>query len=318
MDIEVCYLPGGFPFPSPAELRETETALAGFDAPDRAFLFDGLAFGAMPSTLISVLKGPIVALVHHPLGLEAGLDAAQSESLLRCEREALAFARHIIVPSRATADALSELFGVDGNRITVAEPGVSRGPRAAGTPAGQPLHIVSVGAVTPRKGFSVFADALNGVRDLDWRATIAGSLDRSPESVLALRAKIAGYGLEDRVTLAGPMNETALSVLYASGDIFALATQYEGYGMVFAEAMAHGLPIVASGEGAVRDTVPETAGLLCETGNAAAFADGLRRLLGDRSLREAKAQGAWEHGQTLPKWQDTATIIADVLAGVSR
>jgi glycosyltransferase involved in cell wall biosynthesis len=164
----------------------------------------------------------------------------------------------------------------------------------------------------------VFADALNGVRDLDWRATIAGSLDRSPESVLALRAKIAGYGLEDRVTLAGPMNETALSVLYASGDIFALATQYEGYGMVFAEAMAHGLPIVASGEGAVRDTVPETAGLLCETGNAAAFADGLRRLLGDRSLREAKAQGAWEHGQTLPKWPDTATIIADVLAGVSR
>jgi glycosyltransferase involved in cell wall biosynthesis len=114
------------------------------------------------------------------------------------------------------------------------------------------------------------------------------------------------------------MNESALSALYASGDIFALATYYEGYGMVFAEAMAHGLPIVASGEGAVRDTVPEKAGLLCETGNTAAFAAGLRRILTDRSLREAKAEGAWEHGQTLPRWQDTATIIADVLASVSR
>ncbi len=317
MQIPVCHLPGGFPFPSGDELTTTEGALAAFDDPDCVFLFDGLAYGAIPARLLSALKSPIVALVHHPLGLEDGLDAKQSESLLRAERDAVAFARHIIVTSHATANAVSELFGIAPSLITIAEPGVLLGPRAAGTPAGQPLHIVSVGAVTPRKGFLVLVDALYEVRDLAWRATIAGSLDRSQESVSALRAKIASYGLEDRIELAGSMNESGISALYASGDMFALASQYEGYGMVFSEAMAHGLPIVASGEGAVRDTVSENAGLFCETGSAPAFAAGLRRMLSDQAFRVTKAQGAWDHGQTLPQWKDTARIIADVLARVS-
>src|ERR1700750_1101934 len=73
IDISVCALPGGFPFPSATELKATEAALEAFDGPDCVFLFDGLAYGAMPAEFIMRLKGVAVALIHHPLGLEEGL-----------------------------------------------------------------------------------------------------------------------------------------------------------------------------------------------------------------------------------------------------
>ena len=256
LDIELCPLPAGFPLASEAELHETAASLAAVDAPGTVFFIDGLAYGALPVPMLDALKGPIVALVHHPLGLEEGLSPSEKALLLKSEEEALALAQHIVVPSYGTVRELTQLFNVPEGKITVAEPGILRGNRAPGSPAGALLHIVSVGTLTPRKGFGVFIDALNEVRDLPWRATIAGSPDQSPETAALIRQKISDYGFEERVRLAGQLDEATLSALYSSGDIFALASFYEGYGMAFAEAIAHGLPVVASGDGAVRDTVP--------------------------------------------------------------
>lgn len=313
IDISVCSLPGNFPFPSEGDLRATSASLKICDGPDKLILFDGLAYGAIPLNILRELDARIVALVHHPLGFEQGLSEEQKRRLLEAEKNALALANQVIVSSGATASVLAALFDIPQDRITVAEPGILRGERAPGTPPGQPLHIVSVGAVTPRKGFEVLVDALDAVWSLEWRATIAGALDRSPGTVTAVRNKIADFGLSDRVKFVGSMDEGAISSLYASGDIFALASYYEGYGMAFAEAMAHGLPIVASGDGAVKDTVPEAAGVICPAGDARSFAGALHRMLSDPPFRKSKAEGAWRYGQTLPDWRKTASIIADVL-----
>ncbi len=315
---EVCPLAAGFPLPSETELEEAGSALAALDAPGTVFLVDGLAYGALPVSVIEALKQPVVALVHHPLGLEEGLSPSEKALLLKTEGEALALARHIVVPSQGTAGELLRLFRAPPGKITVAEPGVLRGKRAESALAGEPLHIVSVGSLTPRKGFPVLIDALNEVRDLPWRATIAGSPDQSPETAVLIRRKLSEHGFDDRVRLAGQLNEKALSALYTSADIFALASLYEGYGMAFAEAMAHGLPIVASGEGAVRHTVPDAAGFVCATGDVAAFAEALRSLLSNAALRREKADGAWRHGQTLPGWTRAADTIAHVLKQAAR
>ena len=316
--IEVCQLPAGFPLASEAELDEAAAALAALDTPGTVFFIDGLAYGALPVSTLESLKGPIVALVHHPLGLEEGLSPSEKAHLLQTEEEALALAEHIVAPSHGTARELTRLFSVPARKITVAEPGVLRGKRAQGAPAGQPPHIVSVGTMTPRKGYGVLIDALNVVRDSPWRATIAGSLDRSPETTALVRRKLTEYGLEERVRLAGQFDEATLSSLYSSADIFALASFYEGYGMAFAEAMAHGLPVVASGEGAVRDTVPISAGFVCAAGDMAAFAEALRVLLSNAALRREKAEGAWRHGRTLPDWACTANTIAHILKQAAR
>lgn len=313
LSIEVGPLPGGFPLPGKAALEEACARLAAFDAPGAVLFIDGLAFGALPAAALSALKAPLVALVHHPLGLEEGLSPSEKARLLQSEGDALALARSIVVPSSGTANELTRLFRASASKVTVAEPGILRGKRARGAAPGDPLHIVSAGTLTPRKGFGVLVDALNEVRDLSWRATIAGAVDRSPETTALVRAKLAESGLEERVRLAGQLGEAELSALYSSGDVFALASFYEGYGMVFAEAMAHGLPVVASGEGAVRDTVPRAAGFVCRSGDAGAFADALRSLLSSLALRRGMADAAWGHGQTLPDWGRTADTIANVL-----
>src|SRR5208337_773938 len=165
----------------------------------------------------------------------------------------------------------------------------------------------------PRKGFDVLVRALYEVRALAWRATIAGSLDVAPGTAAQVQQEIAAYGLKDRIRFAGQLDEAAVSALCTSGDMFALASYYEGYGMVFAEAMAHGLPIVASGDGAVAGTVPPEAGFVCAPGDVHAIAGALRALLCSEDLRRSKAEAAWRHGQTLPAWPDTAAIIAGVL-----
>ena len=97
-----------------------------------------------------------------------------------------------------------------------------------------------------------------------------------------------------------------------------MASLYEGYGMALAEAMACGLPIVCTSGGAAADTVPDCAAIKVPPGDARALTLAIQRLLDDRELRQRMAQAAWSAGQKLPRWEDTARIVAGVIAEVAR
>ena len=100
--------------------------------------------------------------------------------------------------------------------------------------------------------------------------------------------------------------------------MFALATRYEGYGIVFDEAPAHGLPIVTCATGAVSDTEPKDAGLLTPPDNPNDFADSLRSMLTNRDSLHSYALAAKAAGQALPGWPETAATIASALATLQR
>ncbi len=306
-------LPQGFPAPSPDDLRETERLLRGVD-PDAVLLIDGLAFGDFTPELLRALPRKIVALVHHPLALETGLSAADAQRLAASEQLALSHAAHVIVTSASTKQTLAADYDVATSQITVAIPGVARAPRARGS-QGTP-HLLAVGSVTPRKGHDVLVDALAGIANLDWRLTIAGSLAWAPDHARALAAKVEAAGLGDRITLAGEVDDAALQALYVSADIFVMPSLYEGYGMALAEAMVRGLPIVATTGGAAAETLPTGAALKVAPGDAVALRDSLSRLIGDERLRTQLANAAWEAGQALPSWDDTARSVAGVFASI--
>ncbi|WP_046864174.1 glycosyltransferase family 4 protein [Microvirga massiliensis] len=307
-------LPAGYPDPSPAELAETLDRIRE-TPPDAVLLVDGLAFGAMPADLVARFSRPIVALVHHPLGFENGLSAMRREALLASERAALALARAVIVTSPLTGRLLVDEFAVAANRITIAEPGTEPARRARGT--GSPVQLLALGAVSPRKAYDHLILALATMPDLDWQATIAGPLDRAPETVAGLRDLIAKTGLEDRVILAGAVSGVALDGLFDAADVFVSSSLFEGYGMGLAEALARGLPLVASIGGAALETVPDAAALKVSPGDTEALALALRRIIVDRGLRVHLGDAAWAAGQRLPRWSDTARTIARVLHEVS-
>ena len=309
-------LPASFPDPTAADLDETARALAGV-APHAVLLVDGLAYGAMPAAVIGCARAPIVALVHHPLCLEAGLAAPRQAALRRLETAALARARKIIVTSPLTQRTLIADFTAPAHKITVAEPGTDPVPRA--TRGGQsPLQLLSVGAIVPRKAFHLLVRALSALQDRDWQLTIAGPTDRSPQALADVQAAIRTTGLGQRIALVGPVGKDRLASLYASADAFLTASLYEGYGMVLAEAMACGLPIVCTSGGAAADTVPDCAAIKVPPGDARALTLAIQRLLDDRELRQRMAQAAWSAGQKLPRWEDTARIVASVIAEVTR
>jgi len=303
-------LPGGFPFPDEAALEAAGDALARVPAEEVA-LIDGLAYGALPERVVARIAAPIVALVHHPLGLETGLSPDDSAWLIEMERRVLAHARRVVATSETTADTLRRDFDVSAERLSVAVPGTERAERANG--GGDVPHLLGVGAVVPRKGFDVLVEALGNLAGRSWRCTIAGSLDRDPETADALRAQIDRLGLSQRIVLTGALDPAALDEVYRSADVFVLPSRYEGYGMAFAEAMARGLPIVAARAGAVPATVPREAGILVAPDDAAALAQALLTLLDDPAKRCTLGDAAFAHARALPSWDDTARRVAEAI-----
>jgi glycosyltransferase involved in cell wall biosynthesis len=302
-------LPGDYPFPSTASLEETERTIAAIDL-DQPILIDGLAYGAMPRALIDRLQRRFVVLLHHPLGLETGLDETQAKALIESEKAAVDACAHVIVTSAETARTVIDLFDVAESAVTVAVPGTKRRPRAVGEAT--PM-ILALGSLTPRKGHLDLITALSRLRDHDWTAHIVGSASASPQTADDIRRAIAAAGLEDRIHVPGALGGEELDRLFAQSSIFALASYYEGYGMAFAEAMAAGLPIVGYRAGAVPDLVPAEAGTLVAPGDIDALTEALEALIRDGVHRERLADGAYRVGQSLPDWPETAALINDTV-----
>lgn len=313
--VDVRELDASFPRPTAAALAEAAAVLAAI--PDEAtVVVDGLAFGAMAAEAErEASRLHLIALVHLPLAAEIGIAREDAIRFEASERRALASARRVIVTGHATAIELQR-YGVHRDAIVVVEPGTDRAPIATGSrrASGDPLHLVSVAAITPGKGHEILLRALGRLRHRAWRLRCAGSVERHPATVAVVRNAVRADGLDDRVSFAGELDADELAALYDSADLFVHPTLHETYGMVVAEALARGLPVVSTTTGAIPDLVGAEAGLLVRPGDADALADALSAVLEDDHLRERLAAGARRVRDRLPTWDEATDKIAAALA----
>jgi len=312
-DMQHVALSGQFPLPDPTTLAQTYRTLA--QVPEGIpIVVDGLALGALPDIGGHLgAQQPLVALVHHPLALESGITTTRAETLRASERAALTTARRVITTSHATAAILTADYGMPPARLTVAPPGTDPMPLAARDRTGGVPQLLSVGTLVPRKGHDLLIAALAMLQDLPWRLAIVGDPARDPSTTATLRRLITEAGLGERIALVGALPPNELQQHYITADLFVLASRYEGYGMVYTEAIAHGLPVVGTTAGAIPEAVPEGAALLVPPEDIPALVAALRRLLSDSAARDHLAGAARQAAQRLPRWQDSAALFASAL-----
>ncbi|HEY4992797.1 MAG TPA: glycosyltransferase family 4 protein [Nakamurella sp.] len=321
-------VPGCWPRPDAAARAALTGVIAGI--PDGAVvLLDGLIASAVPEVLVPQARRlRLAVLVHMPLGEDPvgawpvgewspGADVADARVR---ERAVLSAAAVVVTTSTWTRDQLLDRYALRPDRVHVAQPGVDAADLAPGTAAGG--ELLCVAAVTPLKGHDLLVEALAAVTDLPWRCLCVGTLNRDPGFVDGLGRRARATGIGHRVRLAGPRTGADLDAAYAAADLLVLATRTETYGMVVTEALARGLPVVATAVGGLPEALGRGAdgrrpGLLVPPGDAPALAAALRRWLGDADLRQRLRRAAEERRVTLSGWSTTAVRLSRVLAGVA-
>lgn len=307
---------GGWPWPGTAELRALSGALAAIPN-DALVLLDGLVACAAPEIVVPESRRlRLVVLVHLPLGDETGLAPYEAAELDVRERKTLHSVTAIIATSSWSGRRIVEHHGIPADRVHVVAPGVDLAPPASGTVAGG--QLLCVAAVTPRKGHDLLVRSLAAVADLGWDCTCVGGLGRATEYVTELRRLAEAYQLSDRVRLVGPRSGEELDAAYASADLVLLASHAETYGMVVTEALARGLPVLATAVGGVPEalgTTPDGSvpGLLVPPGDVAEFAGALRGWLAEPELRRRLRAAAQARRDTLVDWAATAGDLSALL-----
>jgi glycosyltransferase involved in cell wall biosynthesis len=297
---------GSWPHPSVAHLASLARVLAGLPL-GATVLVDGLVASVAPGVLVPEAdRLRLVVLVHLPLGTDA-------------ERSVLAAAGGIVATSSWSRTRLLDLYHLPAERVHVAIPGVDAADLAPGSTAGD--RLLCVAAVTPQKGHDLLVEALATVADRTWSCLCAGSLDRDPRFVTGLRGRVAAAGLADRLRFAGPRTGDDLDAAYAGADLLLLASRGETYGMVVTEALARGIPVLATAANGLPEALghaPDGSlpGLLVRPGHPAAIATALRGWLDDAQLRDRLRRSARARRTTLSGWASTVDSVAAVLQGV--
>lgn len=220
-------------------------------------------------------------------------------------------ARYVTVPSRFVAKELSR--AVSGLEVRRIPHGVflPQGKEDA-LPAGiSGSYILSVGAIKRRKGYHisipVFAEVARKHRDLIY--VIVGNPKQSPDYFKELEEIAEREGVKDRIIYLSNLSASELASVYKNAELFLLMSQnikgdVEGFGLVFLEAAAYGLPVIGSKDTGAEDAIAhERNGYLLEAADVPGIVLSVERLLGDKALREQFSVGSRMHAEEM-EWKN--------------
>lgn len=302
---------------SPTEQEEAAPRLSSLFDPQR---FDVIVVDALARLVCAPNLDrwrevcPVVAMIHElpsvaaPDPAPARRDRETEEPLLRAER--------LIAVSNHGSSILQER-GVPAERIHVVPPGSDRlsSANAVAEPGARDdtsVRALCVAQWILRKGVLDLVQAWTAHERTGAMLELIGETDADPAYAASVRTAIADAP-DASITVTGPVDDAALGSAYAVADLFVLPSRYEGYGIAYAEALAHGLPVIACDVGPVPELVGAEAAILVSAGDVGALSGALDLLLEDLALRGRMAATARRRADHLPRWDDTVAAFRRVL-----
>ena len=259
---------------------------------------------------------PIVSIVHH-LRCSELRPAWQNRLYRMIEQRYLSTVDGFVLNSATTRAAVEALVGVDrpsvlaypaGDRVTPEIGATEIWMRAA---ASGPLRVLFVGALIPRKQLHTLIAALALLPRGTARLDVVGSLSTDPSYVSRIRAAIGRHKLDQEVTLLGTVTGPDLEKRYAENQILVVPSSYEGFGIVYLEAMGFGLPAVASTAGAAHEIITHGSdGFLVEPGDAEGLSRLILQISTDRELLAKMGVAALKRYAEHPTWAESCAKIA--------
>jgi glycosyltransferase involved in cell wall biosynthesis len=249
----------------------------------------------------------LLALIHHLPSLDPGFPQKARAEQLQRERRLLEAARGIVVTSASMRELLrAQGLGVP---IVACPPGVDEAFfEVARAQEGDPPEIVTVANFEPRKGQLELAAAmakLTRAHALVWH--LIGDDRGDPAYAAAVREELRAHRLEQVAVWHGRLGRDALLTRLGRASAHVLPTRFETYGMVVAESLAAGVPVVAPRIGEIQHLVRHgETGLLTEPGAPEALAEAAARLLSDVELRGRMRRELDRRRNDLPRWSDAA------------
>jgi glycosyltransferase involved in cell wall biosynthesis len=316
-EVQVAPVAAAWPVPEAGARAELARIVAAIPDGEIA-LIDGLIASPTAAQLLPHAgRIRMTVLLHMPLA--TALDARHDASALRSERAVLGAATSVVVTSEWTRQQILSGDKIPACRVHVARPGVDRVAAPARPIRG---HLMCVGTLGPHKGQDLLVEALAELADLDWQCVLAGPLDRDPDFVDELQARITCLGYGRRVRLAGILTGAALSHAYTTADLLVAPSRSETYGMAVTEALAHGVPVLAAAVGGLPEALGASAsgtlpGQLVPAGDPAALAAAIGDWLGDERHRDRLRAAARKRRSNLSGWEQTSLEVANALT-VSR
>jgi glycosyltransferase involved in cell wall biosynthesis len=296
-----CYRPHRFlrSFSEPLPANAHRRMLLDLPLPSRATLFHGLN-----QRLPRKLPRRAVATFHDLFMLTGDYSTPEfRRRFTQQAREAAQRADAIIAVSRFTARQVEELLGVDPARIHVVHHGVRSFP-----PASLPKEklILHTGAIQARKNVARLVGAFERLPG-DWRLALAGSAGYGAAAILD---RIERSPARERIEWHGYVPDSRLGELYARASIFAFPSLDEGFGMPVLEAMAAGVPVLASNRGALAEIAGEVA-LLVDPEQEEDILAGLKSLIEDPFLCQTLAARGRSHASRF-SWKKAVAETWDV------
>jgi len=280
-----------------------------------------LAYGIL---LMKAFEIPIVATVHHPLPIDRKTDLAYMESIHDRIHRMLFYPfvmQHLVVRrmdrviavSESAAEETRSAFKLPREKLRVVYNGIDLEMfRGLDSEKKEPGHLIIVANSSDRKkGVIYLLQALKLLREeMDLKLTI---VDRGAPDNKYTPALVTRYGLDGSVSFTGRLSVEELVRHYVRAEVAVVPSLYEGFGIPAAEAMACGVPVVATTAGALPEVVEnETTGILVPPRDANALAKAIRRLLRDEPLRQAMGAEGRRRVESNFTWEKAAEKTLEV------